>query len=1071
MRKLTLLLLMFALPVMQLLAQSKTITGKVTDEKGNGISSASITIKGSQKGAIADENGNFTVTASEEDVLTISATGFLPSSAKITAQNFYTIVLENDLRSMQVVTALGIKRKQNELPYAAQQLKGEDVSKMRTSNFINNLSGKVSGLEIRQSNTLGGSTNIVLRGAKSLTGNNQVLFVIDGVPIDNANTNTRDQTSGRAGYDYGNAAADINPDDIESINVLKGAAATALYGSRASSGVVLIVTKKGKGGFNVTVNTGFAVGFVDPSTFPTYQKQYGAGYGQVYNKATPDSGFNYFDVNGDGVRDFVVPTSQDASWGKKFDPNLQVYHWDAFDVTSPYYKKPKPWIAGANDPISFFQKSLAINNNITIDASGSKGWFKLGYTKSDERGILPNSKIVKDLLNFGTAYNITDRLTANVSFNFSKINGLGRYGSGYDANNLMTNFRQWWQTNVDVLELKDAYFRTNRNTTWNWKRPSTNEFTAVYWDNPYWIRYENYQTDSRYRYFGYVSLNYKANDWLDFLARVSLDSYDELQEERIAVGSTSAGSAPSLYSRFNNSFREYNYDLLVNVNKKITEELDLKGTVGVNIRRTDIESIRAKTNAGLNIPKFYALSNSVNPIEAPVEKMSTLGVDGVFASATLGYKEFLFLDLTARRDRASSLPSNQNAYFYPSASAGFLFSKLIKDAPWISYGKFRANYAEVGNNAPVQSLIDVYTFNTSYGNVPLASVANTKNNDNLKPETTKAYEMGLEMAFLQSRIGFDITYYKQRSIDQILPVAVSRATGVNFKYVNAGEMANTGLELSMYGTPIRMSDFSWTININWSTNRNRVVDLGEGIDNLQLTKISSGITINAAKGEAYGVIKGKDYVYTNGQKTVGADGFYLKTDESNLSIGNINPDWIGGVTNTFRYKNVALSFLIDVRKGGQVFSTDMYYGLDGGLYPETAGLNDLGNPVRNSIADGGGIINPGVKADGTPNTTRVDIGKAYGAYGYTKKPDAAFVYDASYVKLRELTLTYAWPLSKNSIIKGIDISLIGRNLWIIHKNLPYSDPEETVSSGNLQGFQVGAYPTVRSIGVNVKLKF
>lgn len=1063
---------MFVLPVVQLLAQTKTITGKVTDEKANGIPNASVSIKGAKKGAIANESGNFTITASEGDILVISATGFSFGSIKITTQDFYTIVLVTDPQSMGVVTALGIKRKKNELPYSAQQVTGEDVSKARTSNFINNLSGKVSGLEIKQSNVLGGSTNIVLRGFKSLTENNQVLFVVDGVPIDNTNTNTINQRTGRSGYDYGNAAADINPDDIESVNVLKGAAATALYGSRAANGVVMIVTKKGKKGLNVTVNTGFTVGAVDPSTFPTYQKQYGAGYGSNQNYGSPDGNFFYFDVDGDGQPDLVSPTGADASWGAKFDPNLQVYHWDAFDVSSPYYKKYKPWVAGANDPISFFEKSIATNNNIAIDANGDKGWFKLSYTKSDEKGILPNSRVVKDLLNFGSAYNITDKVTATVSLNFSKINGLGRYGSGYDAQNLMTNFRQWWQTNVDILELKNAYFRTNRNTTWNWDNPTVSSgLVTAYWDNPYWVRHENYQTDNRYRYFGYASLNYRVADWLSILGRISLDSYDEVQEERLAIGSSPVGFAPSMYLRFNNSFREYNYDLLADVNRKITEELDLKGTIGVNIRRTDISSIRAKTNGGLVIPKLYTLSNSKNLLEAPVETMSTLGVDGIFASATLGYKEFLFLDLTARRDRSSSLPSNQNAYFYPSTSAGFLFSKLIKNTPWLSYGKFRANYAEVGNGAPVQSLADVYRVNTPYGTIPLASVPNTKNNNNLRPEKTKAYEVGIEMAFFQSRVGFDITYYRQRSINQIVPASISRATGVNSKYVNAGEIENRGLEFSMYGTPVKTSDFSWVININWSTNRNRVVSLGGSITNLQLTNLPSGTTINAAEGEPYGVIKGTDYVYTNGQKTVGADGYYLKSTRSDISIGNTNADWIGGISNTFKYKNISLGFLIDVRKGGKIFSTDMYFGLDGGLYPETAGLNDLGNPVRNSIANGGGIINAGVKEDGTPNTKRVDISTEAGAYGYQHNPDAAFVYDASYVKLRELTLTYTWPIKENAIIKAIDVSLIGRNLWIIHKNLPYSDPEESVSSGNYQGFQVGAYPTVRSVGVNIKLKF
>jgi len=1079
---------MFALPVVQLLAQTKTITGKVTDEKGNGIPNASVSIKGTKKGAIANESGNFTITASEGDVLVISATGFSSGSIKITTQDFYAVILKDDLQSMEVATALGIKKKKNELPYATQRLDGKDISQARTSNFVNNLGGKIAGLEIKRGNNLGASTNVILRGNKSLTGNNQVLFVIDGVPVDNTNTNTINNTkanknvqiSGGGGYDYGNAVADINPDDIESMNVLKGSAATALYGSRASNGVIVITTKKGTKGLGITFNMGASIGLVDPSTFPKYQKEYGGGYGALYE--SPDGYFLYRDAAA-GFKlqprpstgpDLVVPFSEDASFGAKFNPNLLVYDWTAFDPSSPNYHKPRPWTAGKNDPSSFLENALSTNYSIMLDGGGDKGNFKLGYTNTTDKGILPNSKIIKNLINFGSSYKIDENLTASGSINFSKIDGIGRYATGYDgttasSKNVFGSFRQWWQMNVDVKELKDAYNRTGKNVTWNWSDPT--KLSPAFWNNPYWSRYENFETDSRSRYFGNVALTYKINSWIDVLARTSLDSYDEIQEERIAV--TSLGV--SRYSQFNRRFSEQNYDLMANINKDINPELNFKATIGTNTRITKQQSIFAETNGGLLIPKVYALLNSKNPIEAPTERITTERVDGVFASATLGYKNFLFLDLGARRDISSTLPKGNNAYFYPSSSLGFIFSKFTTDAiPWLSYGKVRINYAEVGNTAPALYVKDYYLVPTGIDGVPLATVDDIKYNPDLKPERTKSFETGIELAFLKGRISLDITYYKQNTVDQIVPLSVSASTGYGSKIVNAGNIENKGIEIALNANPIKTSNFSWNIGLNLSRNRNLVKDLGPGVKNLQLAAVQGGVSINAAVGEPYGTIRGSNFVYLNGQKVVDADGHYLKSSTANEIIGNVNPDWIGGMTNTFKYKDFSLNFLIDARKGGKVFSLDMAYGLSEGLYPETAGLNDLGKPVRDPVAQGGGIILPGVKEDGTPNTKRIDM--EYGTLGITddRNPAAAHVYDASYIKLRELVLTYSFPafLIKNLYpIKGIDFSLVGTNLWIIYKKLPYADPEEGLSSGNVQGNQSGSVPATRNIGFNLKFKF
>jgi len=448
-----------------------------------------------------------------------------------------------------------------------------------------------------------------------------------------------------------------------------------------------------------------------------------------------------------------------------------------------------------------------------------------------------------------------------------------------------------------------------------------------------------------------------------------------------------------------------------------------------------------------------------------------LQVNGIFAKAGFVYDSWAILDLSIRRDQASSLPEENNAYIYPSASLGIVFSEFFNANKNVTFGKFRLNYAEVGNAAPPLSVLDVYDVNAPFGNLNV-SLPVTKNNPDLKEERTKGFEAGLEMRFLSDKIGFDVTYYKQNTIDQIYPAAVSRATGFSSKFINAGDVENTGVEVSLYFRPVHTRDFDWRVDLNWARNRNKVVDLG-GIQNLQLASFQGGISINAAVGEPYGTIKGNDYQYLNGEKIVQANGRYLMSTTSDIIIGNVNPDWIGGITNTFRFKNLSLGFLIDVKKGGDMFSLDLYYGLATGLYPETAANNELGNPLRDPVSAGGGLLLPGVKADGTPNTTRASAVN-YGLQGYARNPAAAFVYDASFVKLREVNLNFDLPskiLGDKKYVKGITIGAYGRNLWIIHKNTPYSDPEDGLSSGNVQGYQSGSYPAVRTVGVNLNVKF
>lgn len=1063
----------------QVYAQDRSVTGTVKSKTdGQPIPGVTVRVPGTQQGTVTNNEGRFTISVGTAvKTLEVSYVGFVTQQITIPASNSMDVALAEDSQQLDlvVVTALGISRKKNELPFAAQEVKAEEITMTRNNNLVNSLGGKVAGLDIKRSNAMGGSTNVVIRGAKSISGNNQALFVVDGVPVSNASANTLNQQTGRAGYDYGNAAADINPDDVASVTVLKGAAATALYGSRASNGVIIITTKKGsKNSTNVTVNSGVTFGSIDKSTFIEYQKEYGQGYNSPATdgpgNVVPSPGFWYRDVFGTG-RVMTPQFSSDASYGPRFDPNLLVYQWSALDPFSPNYQKATPWVAAANDPSTFYKTSVASNQSISIDGGGDKGTYKIGYTRNDETGVLPNSKITKNLFNFGGSYEIVKDLTVTSSVNYSKIDGLGRFGTGYSGLNPNQGFRQWWNVGADIKELKEAYERNNKNVSWNWSDATGTK--PIYADNPYFSRYQNFENDTRDHYFGNTSLNYKVNDWFDVIGRVSYDGTFDLQEERIAVGSTGVAS----YSRTNGTFAETNFDLLLNFNKNITEDFSFKGLLGANLRRSKLTNINARTNGGLVVPNLYSLSNSVSAIEAPVELYERRAVDGYFASTTFGYKDLVFLDATIRRDQSTTLPANKNVFWYPSVAGSFAFSNLLKDVSWLSYGKLRVNYAEVGSDAPPLSVFDTYAKPTAFGSIPMFSMADVKNNANLKPERTKSVEAGLDAAFLDNRLGFDVTFYKTNTIDQITPVPVTTATGSLRLYVNAGEVQNKGVEVSAFVVPVKTSNFSWTLNLNWSRNQSKVLSLFENVSNIELNaaSLSGGVTYNATIGQPYGVIRGTNFVFVNGQKVVNADGYYQVTPRADEIIGDPNPDWMGGISNTFKYKRVALNFLIDIRKGGDLWTLDQWYGLGTGMSPETAGLNDLGNPLRNSLADGGGVILPGVLADGSPNTKRIDVSNSGTApWGYPNNPPrASVIYDAGYVKLRELALTYSLPeklVGKLRAFKGIDLSLIGRNLWIIHKNVPYADPEDGLGSGNVQGYQSGAYPTVRSIGFNVKFR-
>ncbi len=647
-----------------------------SSEDSTSIPGATVLVKGTTVGTITDADGRYLLTVpKDKNVILVSFVGMKTMEIVLGEGSVFNIVLMPSVQELEgiVVTALGIPREKKSLGYATQEVKGAELNMVKTDNFVNSLSGRVAGIQVKTTTNIGGSTNVLLRGSKSLTGDNQALFVIDGVPVNNEITNSRAQQQSGQSYDYGNAASDINPENIESINVLKGSAATALYGSRAANGVIMITTKKGVGatgvskkGVGVMLSSTAQIGYVDRSTFVEYQRDYGGGYGKYYGPNEDD----YFNIiNFNGVDEKWCPMYEDASYGAHFDPNLMIYQWDAVDPQSPNYQKATPWVAAPNDPVTFFEHPTTFSNTVAIDNSFSRGNYRLAYTNYKQNGLMPNSELIKNNISLNGTWNVTDNLTVSGFGNYSLNKGTGRNSTGYN-DNIMGIFRQWYQVNVDVKQQKELYDLTQRNITWNYKSPT--DMVPAYWDNLYWTRFKNYESDKRNRFIGNLAATYKITDWVNIFGRFSVDTYTELQEERRAVGSIAAafgigtGADGSLgrsdqasgYMRRDITFSEYNYDLMANFNKDISKSFNFKGILGMNIRRTNFSRMINSTSGGLAVPELYSLQNSAGPLPLSKELASKVGVDGIYASASFGFKNFLYLDGTIRRDHSSTLPKS-----------------------------------------------------------------------------------------------------------------------------------------------------------------------------------------------------------------------------------------------------------------------------------------------------------------------------------------------------------------------------------------------------------------------------
>lgn len=1065
------------------------VTGTVKDATGTAIPGAMIQNKNTTETVQSSPDGTFTIRAAANDQVLISAPTYNEQTIPIKDGSPLEVALtaaESSSKTLStvVVTALGIKKNTRAVGYALQEVSGNAVQEAKEVNFVNSLSGKVAGMQVStNTGSMGGSSKVTIRGNKSILGDNNAFFIIDGVPILNNSTNSAEQQRGGGGYDFGSPLQDLNPEDIENISVLKGAAATAIYGSRGANGVVQITTKKRpdtEKGLGITYSLNAQMDQV--YVLPKYQNQYGGGtkseFEKLYYNQHPDAFLNeqsaaYDDNDGKGRYDLLPEYIQDQSWGPKLD-GRQVRHywsWDK-DKGNPDFGKTAPWSPNPNNVKDFYKTGFTITNNIAVAGSSDKGSFRLSYGNMNQTFVIDNATLKRNNLSFNGNYNLTKNLHAVASVNYSMLKAKARPGTGFTGPNPTLQFTMFGQRQLDDARARNYKFEDGTQLGWN--RKSWDIPTIAYSNGPYWNRYMDYETDSRNRMFGFAGLDYEVNKWLNLSGRVFMDDYNTLEEERAAqqpgiLSLGDPGVVGSYIKRVRTS-REMNYQFTANVNTEIAKDFTLNATVGGNVMHRQWTTTGGSTNSGLAVPGIYNLANSVQP-PTPLDEFFEKQINSAFATASFGYNNLLFLELTGRSDWSSTINKKNNPYIYPSASVSFVFSDLLKQWKWMDFGKVRASIASVGSDTDPYRIYDAYMFQPPFNGNPNTSFQTTKFNLDLKAERTREYEAGLSMQFLDSRIGFDVTYYNRTTKDQILQLLLPVSTGYYAAFVNGGTVRNQGFEVAVNFNPIRLKNgFRWDITGNWARNRNKLMDMNITEYNTSLDQIllatdrrTGRVAIVAKVGEPLGTITGYDYEYDEqGNKLVNADGTY-KVSSAVKPIGNVNPDFVGGVTNSFSYKGIYLSALVDFQSGGDFFSYTNLYGKKSGLLDVTA---------ENGIRENG-IIVPGVTEDGKPNTTSITAQNHFSLNG-GNTISKADLYDASYVYLREVKLGYNFPETwfKNIGVQAARVSLYGRNLWLIHSNAPNVDPSNiTNSSSNVQGIEGGALPSLRSYGVNLNVSF
>jgi TonB-linked SusC/RagA family outer membrane protein len=1044
-------------------AQSATtVSGRVTAKTGEPIQGASVVVENSQYGTQTGPDGRYTlnVPGSRTGPATIGARliGYRAfkqavtlNGARVTAD--FVLTAQPAQLNEVVVTALSQQREKATISTAQQTLTPDDITRTQAPNLISAISGKVSGLQISNSGNMGGSSRIVIRGAGSILGNNQPLFIVDGQPISNAGFSTASASGGR---DYGSAISDLNMDDVASLTVLKGPNAAALYGSRASNGAVVITTKNGR-----NMLRGTKISFTSRATadqmsiFPSYQNGYGQGFGGE---------FNYVDGAGSGVND-----GADESWGPKLDgrttgcvfkPGTETY--DTSVGCDQFTGKSMPWVAHPDNVRSFFRTGSTLSNNLNVSTSGDASGARLSLTKDETRGIVPTSSISSLGGTFSGNATVKEKLTVGGNVQYTQLSGMNRPLNGYTEGNPFMTFT-WFGRQVDVAALKNHYFNTASpfgfadGTLFNWN--------DNYHRNPYWEFDDNRAPDSRDRVIAQVNANYDFTPWLSGLIRAGGDSYRQTAEQDYAKGDLDYASA-SYNGGFTSSearARETNFEGLLTA-KKSTDHLDVTLNFGGNRRRNDNYNNAYQTNS-LLVEGIYNLANSaIAPTVTNSE--SHQEVNSSYGSAVVTLNKVLTLEGTARNDWSSTLPKENSSYFYPSVSGSLLLSDLfpvLTGNGMLSYFKLRGSWARVGSDAAPYQLLTTYTgASTKFNGAPQFTLANQSANAFLKPERTTGKEGGVEFALFDDRITVDGTYYSKVTSDQILPLTVTAASGFTSTVINAGQITNKGFEATLTARPVRLANgFTWTSTFNYLKNKNRVDALAPGLPSLNIAT-QWGAYIQAREGQPYGVLWGTAWLRDSASgKVLTKNG--LPIGGSALQIlGNVNPDWTGGWANEFHYKSFTLSTLLDIRHGGQNFSVGNWWGMYAGILSSTLKGREVDWNKPGLVVDG---ID---QATGKPNTTVVTAED----YGHNLYPTAEpAVFNSGFVKLREVRLAFDVParyLGKLSLSQ-MNVAFVGRNL-MTWTDFPNYDPENATSAANgSQGFDMGAMPTTRNLGINVTI--
>ncbi|WP_119080494.1 SusC/RagA family TonB-linked outer membrane protein [Chitinophaga alhagiae] len=1029
------------------------VRGQVTDEQGQAVPGVSVQEKGTSNGTATDGNGRFSIrVASAGSILVFSSVGY--QTREVAAGNGnVNVQLSQDVRSLEgvVVTALGIKRQEKALGYSIATLDAEKIATVKDVNVVNSLSGKVTGVNVRATSSDPGATVLVNIRGQSRFGDasaNQPLYVVDGVPIASA-VRTPRQPVGQSVVDYGSTVSDINPDDIASVTVLKGASASALYGSRAINGVILITTKSGSGakkGLGVSVNSSSM--FDRAWLFPNFQNEFGAG-----DRAGSDE------------------TISPATWGPRIDIGTKHVQWDSpLDANGDPI--PTDWVSYPDRHKDFYQTGVTLTNNIAITGNNKDGNFRLSYTNLMNEGVIPNTDLKRNTLNVAAGYNLSSkvRVSTNIGYTKNKSDNRPTFNRGSVGNIVYTT-----TPNVDIKKLRNY---------WVPGKEGLEQFTHLPgdMDNPYFVAYQFINAFDRDRLTGNVTVNIDITKDLSLMARTGLDMFSENRESKRPFGSIR--NPTGAYAIETETFREQNTDFLLTYKKNLNPDWFISVSGGAN-RMDQSGTSTVQSSESLVMPGLYNISNAKAGTVFNNSWRQRKRINSVLGTGHVAYKNYAFLDLTARNDWSSTLPKSNNSYFYPSATLSLILTDMfrISSGP-LSFAKLRANWAQVGDDTGPYQLYNTYSFGQDWGDVKRANMQFALKNNALKPLIATSVELGTDLRFFNGRLGLDFTYYNTMIRNQIVNIPSTMASGYSSKLINAGKVQNKGFEIGLSGTPVKGA-FTWDVNVNFTRNRNKIIELTEGL---------TGFLQGGAEGVQYEVREGQQLgdFYARKWATV-PDGPYkgeplLDSDGSNQrlnqyeKIGNYNPDFMVGINNSFRYKNFTLNALVDWRQGGQFYSYVAKNLLSDGRTTTTLGGRD---PQSGGIAwnDGtndrtDGMILHGYIEDGAGgyklNTKVTDPENYYGEYYWDYNSRSTF--DASYVKLRELSLTYMF--SQKTLgrlpVSNVSLALIARNLFTWTAAEQGYDPETsmTISNGSFSpGVTSWGMPYTRSFGFKLGFNF